>query len=78
MSRPTGIKEVKPRAKGAGRPAAELDKVRVSYTIDTDLLPFMERQAAAEGFVMKRSGKPNVSAWLNAKLRKMEIEARIL
>ena len=53
-----------------GRPPAIQDKVRVSYTIDDDLPASMEAEALREGFTHKRSGKPNVSLWLNELLRK--------
>ena len=58
-----------------GRPAE--DKERMSFTLDVDLAPWMEREALAAGFVMKSSGKPNVSKWLNDTLRKAEIQSRI-
>lgn len=51
-----------------GRPPA--DKVRVSYTIDDDLPALMEKQAQKDGFIHNTSKKPNVSAWLNALVRR--------
>lgn len=51
-----------------GRPAA--DKQKVGFTLDTDLLPLMERKAMRDGYTHKRSGKANVSAWLNDLIRK--------
>jgi hypothetical protein len=50
----------------------------MSFTLDPDLLPWMEREAKAAGYTMKRSGKPNVSGWLNAILVQMEIQSRII
>ena len=64
----------KPR-RPRGRPASPSEKEIMGFTLDSDLKSFIEQQAIRAGFIHQRSGKGNISAWLNSQLRKMQAEA---
>ena len=64
----------KPR-RPRGRPASPTEKEIMGFTLDSDLKAFIEQQAIREGFIHQRSGKGNISAWLNEQLRKMQNES---
>lgn len=60
--------------KKRGRPAAEKKQKVMAFTLDACLEPYLQRAATEAGYTHARSGKPNVSAWLNALLTKAEAE----